>query len=177
MPQAVITVTGITPPAPGKKQGRIIDTENQSWNVWGDKLHNYRIGVSYNIGYDTQEFNGHQFNVIKSAEPTNRVPPVTAAPQASPQTYSVAPGFTVKDEMIFVCGAFNNLMSLPDAWNLTKEQMADKVEDLMWTFQVTLGGKGRPVEETAKQASGPAGSPTQKPQYRTAQEMDDEIPF
>lgn len=137
----VITVAGITPPAPGKKQGKIHDTTGKSWNVWGDKLHNYAIGMSYNITYDTNEFNGAQFNVIKTAVVAAEQPPQAqmAKPQMQPQQYGLAP--TAKDEQIFVCGALNNAMANQNInpMMLTGPDIIGLVEKFRMAWRNTLG--------------------------------------
>lgn len=157
MPQATITVAGITPPAPGKKQGKITDTSNGVWNVWGDKLPSYRMGVTYNITYEDSEFNGHKFYLIKTAEPAGQgaSAPMPRVDMPSP----AAPVFpTKKDEMIFICGAFNNLMQGPGAWERTTAEMAAKTNELKEVFRLTFA---------AKRAQ----------QSHPSHEMDDEIPF
>jgi len=151
MSQATITVAQIAPPAIGKKQGKVQDTNGGVWNVWADKLQLYREGVTYNIVYETQEFNGHQFNVIKTSTPANGTP--TGSPQlqtgvqlpqpAKQQPMFSAPAYTPKDEMIFVCGGFNNVMgnpaTNPGTW--TVAEMIDLVTKLRTAWRNTFGAR------------------------------------
>lgn len=155
MSQANITVAGITPPAAGKKQGDIIDTQGNKWKVWGDKLHLYQMGGSYSITYETNEFKGQQFNVIKTVNP--------AAPQQQPRVQQPAPvqaaqqgqQFTSKDEMIFVCGVINNAMgnSNINPFEITITEFISMVNKSRQAWRNTFG----------KSQSGG--------------DMDDEIPF
>lgn len=124
MPNATITVAGILPPGPGKKQGHVHDTEGNKWNVWHDKIQNFRMGVTYDITYEQSEFNGAHFNVIKTANPSNgapqprqqqAAPPNDGWPGPAPRAPTpMAQQPSVKDEMIFVCGVINNAMSNPN---------------------------------------------------------------
>ncbi len=154
--QTIITVAGITPPGVGKKQGHIIDSEGNKWNVWGDKLQNYRMGVTYDIIYEENEFNGKTFNVIKTAVPSNAQPvqPQRQAPQAAPPQVH---GFSPKDEMIFVCGALNNAMANPnsDPFRVQTTELITFINLLRTAWRNTLG----------------------KPPSQVGVEMDDEIPF
>lgn len=139
MPNAVITVAGITPPGVGKKQGKVSDTTGGVWNVWGDKLHLYRMGVSYDITYEDGEFNGRHFKTIKTANPTNAAP-AQATPQ--PQQHTAPPPSNQnKDEMIFVCGALNNALSNPNAmpFELTAIELATFVKKIRQVWRATIG--------------------------------------
>lgn len=150
MTQATITVAGIHPPGIGKKQGHIIDTTGGKWNVWGDKLHNYREGVTYDITYEVNEFNGAQFSVIKSVRPSNAAPgpqpqrqndgwPGPQPRQASAPSAQVA--FSPKDEMIFVCGIINNSLSNTNInpFEITPIELIDMINKARQAWRNTLG--------------------------------------
>lgn len=141
MPTATITVAGITPPAAGRKQGKIIDADGNKWNVWGDKLQNYRMGVTYNITYDVQEFNNVPFNIIKTAEPAGQG---ASQPRqvSQPQSGGPIPAFDkAKDEHIFVCGALNNALSNTNInpMELQVTDIATFVQKLQQAWKQTLG--------------------------------------
>ncbi len=133
MPAATITVQAKQSPAIGKKQGKVQDTNGSLWNVWGDKLQNYREGVTYDITYEESEFNGHRFNTIKTANPSNvggqqYAPNPTARPEAAPRqapqdgwpgpnprpVIPPSPRYGATDEKtaerILVCGALNSVL-------------------------------------------------------------------
>ena len=140
----VITVAGIVPPGVGKKQGKIHDTTGKSWNVWGDKLHNFAMGHTYSITYDTNDFNGAKFDVIKTADhvgsaPANVMNPPPAQARTQPTTYSPQP--SNRDEQIFVCGALNNAMSNPNVnpMMLTGPDVIGLVEKFRMAWRNTLG--------------------------------------
>lgn len=150
MSQTTITVADITPPEIGKKQGKITDTEGNRWNCWADKLQNYRMGVTYDIVYETNEFNNKQYNVIKTANPSNAAPRVAApkssddwpgpAPrQAPPSSQQVAPN--AKDEMIFVCGIVNNAMANTNInpFIITLTELIAMVDKARSAWRNTLG--------------------------------------
>lgn len=154
--QSQITVAGITPPAIGKKQGKIIDSLGNSWNVWGDKLHLYAMGQTYNITYEVNEFNNKQFNVIKTVSPASGQPQpqrAVAQPPAQPQP-PVGIQLSAKDEMIFVCGIMNNSVgnSNVNPFELTTAELIGMMQKAQQVWRNTMG----------KQARG---------------DMDDEIPF
>lgn len=143
-----ITVTGITPPGAGKKQGHIIDTSGKKWNVWGDKLHNFELNRSYNITYDINEFNGTKFDVIKTAEliGANLNPaPQTFTPQPTGPRHAQTPQYTAqpsaKDEMIFICGALNNSLGNQNVnpMMLTGPDIIGLIEKFRMAWRNTLG--------------------------------------
>jgi len=150
MPAATITVQAKQSPAIGKKQGKIQDTEGKLWNVWGDKLGNYREGVTYDITYEESEFNDHKFNVIKTANPSNNKPSTGALPRDGWPGPSPRPGQPVapiplqpnaKDEMIFVCGVVNNAMSNTNInpFEITLTELIAMVDKARSAWRNTLG--------------------------------------
>ena len=146
--QATITVAGITPPAIGKKQGHIIDSAGSKWNVWGDKLQNYRIGGTYEITYDQNEFNGKTFNVIKSANPSNAAPSQPSRVEQKPADGWPGPiqqQPSAKDEMIFVCGVVNNAMSNTNInpFEITLTELIAMVDKARSAWRNTLGKSQR----------------------------------
>lgn len=148
MPQATITVAGITPPAPGKKQGKIIDVAGAKWNVWGDKIQNYRIGVTYDIIYTPEEFNNVAFNLIKTAEPAGH----GAAQAAAPILRVTEVGSMVeraKDQHIFVCGALNNALSNSNInpFEMQPTEIATFVRNLQQVWKQTLGSQKARTED------------------------------
>ena len=171
MPQAVITVAGITPPPMGKKQGHIIDTVGGKWNVWGDKLPNYRMGVTYNITYEENEFNNAKFFVIKNAEPagaapssrsepSHREPQNPLPPHQSPAAVSQSI-VTEKDRQIFVCALMGRAFGNPntDPFNLERAKIAELGNACFDLFNYLFGPKPK--------------SQGQQPR----DDMDDAIPF
>jgi hypothetical protein len=148
MPTAIITVAAKQSPAIGKKQGKIQDTAGGLWNVWGDKLATYREGVTYDITYEEGEFNGHRFNTIKTANPSNvggqqytPNPPErpAAAPRQAVQNAIIPPN--AKDEMIFVCGIVNNSMSNTNInpFEITLTELITMVDKARSAWRATLG--------------------------------------
>lgn len=154
MPQTTITVAGILPPGQGKKQGKVKDTAGGSWNVWGDKLHLFQMGATYDINYEENSFNNTTFYLIKSFAPASTAG-ATPAPQPRPATLPSAMPVTSKDEQIFVCGALNNALANPNVspFQLQTTDMVNFVNLIRHTWRQTLG----------------------KAQQNNA--MDDEIPF
>ncbi len=142
MPTATITVQAKQSPAIGKKQGKIQDTNGSLWNVWGDKLQNYREGVTYDITYEEGEFNGHRFNTIKTANPSiagQQYVPTPAAVRPAPPSAAIPPN--AKDEMIFVCGIVNNSMSNANInpFEITLTELTAMVDKARSAWRNTLG--------------------------------------
>jgi hypothetical protein len=158
MPQTTITVSGIIPPAPGKKQGKIADSAGGTWNVWGDKLPNYRMGVTYNITYEENEFNNVKYNVIKNAEPAGQGTQQTTMPLTQPSA-SVSPQgvFLDRDRQIWVNALLGKCLANPnvDPFNLENTKIAEKAKFFEGLFDYLFKPK-------VTKAGG---------------EMDDEIPF
>lgn len=155
MTSAVITVAGITPPAAGKKQGDIIDTQGNKWKVWGDKLHLYQMGATYNINYDTNEFKGQNFNVVKTVSPAipqQSVPPAPHTPQSAPPNAPQGQQFTAKDKLIYICGLMNNTVGNPslNPLELTLIELKSQQDKYEQLWRATFGKRS---------------------------DMDDEIPF
>lgn len=142
MPSTTITVQAKQSPAIGKKQGKIQDTEGNKWNVWGDKLQNYREGVTYDIIYETSEFEGHHFNVIKTANPASGpTPQPRTAPLLQAGTHHTTQAPSAKDEMIFVCGIINNSLSNTNInpFELTATELIAMVNKARQAWRNTLG--------------------------------------
>ena len=148
MNSAIITVAGVTPPGPGKKQGHVHDTDGNKWNVWADKIPNYRMGVSYEIKYEENEFNGKTFSVIKTANPANAAPvtPSGHRAPAQPKPSDGWPGpiphqIDPKAETIFVCGLCNNAMANANVnpFEVTLTELIAFVDKARSAWRNTLG--------------------------------------
>lgn len=154
MSSQTITVAAIEAPGIGKKQGRIVDSTGKKWNVWADKLANYQQFRTYEIIYETNEFKGIIFDVIKSAVAVGgeSPPPRTSAAnyQSPPKTYTNPPA-TYDDNQrrmdIFVCGAFNNAMANPNTNPLVMnaENMIMLINNLKTAWKRTLGPQAQPT--------------------------------
>lgn len=144
MDPVIITVASKADPKPGGKQGKVVDTAGNSWQVWQDKLALYHIGGSYRIdNYKTNNFNGRTLNVI------DRMTPVGAhIPGALTRTQSAGsipiPSLISKDETpkrIFVCGALNaclnNQSFNPDS--LTKGYLIAMTNMFIEVYEETFG--------------------------------------
>lgn len=145
MNQDRITVAGITPPAVGKKQGKVIDTVGRSWNVWGDKLANYQMGKTYDITYEVNEFNDAKFNVIKTLKPVMEASGLSGPGMQQPAQAAVQRPIgtqtTQKDEMIFVCGIINNAVANQNInpFELTATELITMVEKARQVWRNTFG--------------------------------------
>lgn len=152
-----ITVADVIYPAAGKKQGKIIDHTGKEWQVWGDKMANYSRGSSYVVQkYKTSDFKGRTYYTIEEATPVGQGPGMVrppAIPSTPVRMAPVQPNLSENERRldIFVCGAFNNLMSNPNV-NPTLLSAADMISlmsRLKDTWVNTLG-PNRPG--TAKRA-------------------------
>lgn len=166
MSNVVITVADINQPAPGKKQGKVIDTTGKTWQVWADKLYLYAPGQSYNITYKTTNFNGKDYYTIDQSAPAGSAaiaPPPRGTTPTQRAAAVVPPIPTVSDYQeaerikrrdIFVQGILNNSAQNQDFVSMQTEELIGFTEKLMIVWFNTLG---------------------KKPQ--TASDMNDEIPF
>lgn len=161
MPQTTITVAGIAPPGEGKKQGKITDTAGGVWNVWGDKIPNYRMGVTYEIKYEENEFKGKKFFVIQNAEPAGQAASQAAQARPSPAGISQSQ-LGPKDKEIWVCALLKEAIGNPnvDPFNLDRAKYAELGKTFFDLYDY-LFAKKLPVQRQAP----------------VEDDMDDEIPF
>lgn len=143
-----ITVADVVYPAPGKKQGKVIDHTGKEWYVWGDKLSGYNRGGNYVISkYKTSEFKGKTYYTIEEVSPAGAGIGMAGPAPARPMAPSPVAAFDHERRMdIFICGAFNNIMSNPNV-NPALLQAADMIEfvkRLKATWMTTLSGPPKP---------------------------------
>ena len=147
-----ITVADVIYPAAGKKQGKIVDHTGKEWYVWGDKMAGYQRGGNYVINkYKTSDFKGKTYYTIEDVAPAGGG--IQSAPQRSiPETpikLAMAPSDHERRMDIFICGAFNNIMSNPNV-NPAMLQAADMMEfvkRLKATWLSTLSGPPKPGDD------------------------------
>ena len=150
-----ITVADVIYPAPGKKQGRIIDQTGKTWQVWGDKMSGYSRGGNYVISkYKTSEFKGQTYYTIEEVSPVGQMPGM-ANPVSAPASIGVSPSDTERRMDIFVCGAFNNIMANPNVNPALLEaaDMINLVKRLKATWVNTLGPNRPGTTQRAAQNS------------------------
>lgn len=164
MPQAVITVERKAP-RPDKKQGHLFDTGGGRWNVYNDKLANFREGVTYEINYEENEFSGTKFNLIKNAEPTNKAATVTASSQGSTSPSD-------KDREIFVCALLKEALGNPNVDPFTLDRAKVGEFGRMCSDLYTYLFKQKAA---APKPAAPSPPPPEPEEQKG--EMNDEIPF
>lgn len=158
-----ITVTSVEWPAAGKKMGAVIDNEGQRWGVWPDKLPGYQQFRTYEIAYKSNDYKGKTYYTIETAKPLNGTGTVTGliVPKAVPRQEE---SFDDKRRMdIFVCGAFNNLLSNSniDPTKMSNADLVALVRGLKQVWTLTLGPQAQAV----------------LPRGASDDELNDEIPF
>lgn len=165
----IITVANVEGPAPGKKQGRVTDTQGRKWQIWGDKLHDYSIGVTYEVTkVKSNYFNGQQYVTIMESHPVGGS---SGGPIGQPVARSNTSGSTItiplpesnKDEQIFVCGALNNTLANPNI-----NPMSLGVQDLV--------GLVNAYRDTWRNTFGRKPATVAKPQS-AGDDMEDSVPF
>lgn len=176
MPIASITVSGVTPPAPGKKRAKVTGTDGNVYQVDAAQMHNFAPGSNWNIEYKNDSFNGFAFKVIERFNPSGvqgSQAPTPTAPVAPYQGQSVimaTPPSPPKEdplpERIFVCGAMNASLGNPNInpATLTEDQIVLMVKGFRRAFARTFGGR-------RDDATAPVPNPQQDA------DMSDEIPF
>ena len=104
MSQQTITIAFVNQPRQaGGKKGSVKDTEGRYWGVWADKLGQYQVGQSYDITFETTQWQGKDQHTIKSA--TARGAPV-AANNGNGMTPR-QPTAPTDAERMFVCSLLN----------------------------------------------------------------------
>ncbi len=203
--EQIITVARVQPPAPGKKQYAVYDTNDKRWGLHNDDASAFAPGATYKIwDWQSSMFNGKQYDTIKSgnyqqmggAAPAPRGG-FTPAPQgAAPQRQYVAPDDVTRRRDIFVCGALNNILGNSSTDPKLKDN-GQELTRLVWrlrkVFDYGLGPAAQdPSFSTAR--TGPGATPEQQaeaalgygrvadnappdPALSKRRDMDDEIPF
>ena len=149
MTKATVTVSFVNQPKEGKKQGSIKTKDNALYGVFENMLGQFQPGSTYEIEYDSREWQGKTFHTVKSAK------------QVAAATNGAAPAAggrydNVTAERIYVCGLLNAFAS-GGQLAIDKQQIRDATNIIRAVWQETFGGV--------------------MPKPTAKEEMDDEIPF
>lgn len=149
---ALITVANVQPPAPGKKMASVYDTQGNRWLIFSNSTGQYAPGASYNIEFESSMFNGKQYNKISSATlvaasaPAGNVVPMQQAPQRAIPAQQFggqtqAPNENTRRLDIFICGAFNNMLSNPQVnpLLLSADDLTNFIKSVKQAWVNTLG--------------------------------------
>lgn len=140
MSDVVITVASKVPPSAANKPGRIVDTTGKQWDAW-EAYPNLIEGQSYILKkIKTRQWNNKTFFTIIEAMPMVSAPQTGVPPGTFIPTPPPMPPYT-KDEMIFVCGGLNNILSNPntDPGQLKAENVIEYVNGLRRAWRNTFG--------------------------------------
>lgn len=196
MAEQIITVASIAWPQPGKKQGAVFDTNNQRWGVFPNDLGSFTQGATYKVwDWQVSMFNGKEYRTIKSEnfqfmgggsaaaqqQPQQRLNGQTRSTPLHQQTGSLSSGLDLERRRdIFVCGAFNNIMSNPGNAGLHDDGQA--MTKLVWRLRKVWDYSLGPHARDPSFTSGPPASDTPEGQAQASQgygrtDMNDDIPF
>lgn len=184
MSDIMITVQDCRPPNPGKKMGVIKDISGKTWLVDAAVINDFQPGTGINIQqYDTFRTNdGKTLYTIKryqivvgGAQTGVRQPP--GQQQQYPQRTAPTPQVNDNERRmdIFICGAFNNMLSNPNI-NPNDLQMMDIIDILQKLKGAWLGVFGpSPLPQRGTQRQDPisSGGTGSLPHN----DMNDDIPF
>lgn len=59
--QATVTVKFVNQPKDGKKKGSIKTMDGQTYGVWADKLNQFQQGKTYELEYESEEWQGKTY--------------------------------------------------------------------------------------------------------------------
>jgi len=113
MPSAVINITEMAMPAPGKKRGRVKDRDGTIYQIDPGMLAGVKNGDTCEISFYDDEFKGMKFRVIETIKSmmTGAAPgPGSMAPSSRPAPMHANPIIN-KDELIFVEALIKEWMS------------------------------------------------------------------
>ena len=65
MATATVTVKFVNQPREGKKKGNIKTADGQQYGVWADKLSQFQPGKTYEIEYESEEWQGKTYHNVK----------------------------------------------------------------------------------------------------------------
>lgn len=132
-----ITVQYINPPKQqGGKKGSVKDTEGRYWGVWADKLGQYEQGKSYDILYETTQWQGKDQHTIKSASPRG----AGVAPAANGNATPRQPTAPTDAERMWVCSLMNASIQSKQI-PLTPDALTSQTNMFRQVWQDTFGAK------------------------------------
>jgi len=163
MPSAVINITEMAMPAPGKKRGRVKDRDGTIYQIDPGMLAGVKNGDTCEISFYDDEFKGMKFRVIETIKSMMSGGPVPTPTRLATIHTSDTPQIN-KDELIFVEALIKEWMSgIPIG---EADALIRAVNTLRTVYAKTFGSnpvfKVPSKIETAKQAFN--------------EEMGDEIP-
>jgi hypothetical protein len=175
MADITITVKEVRPPSPGKQKGVLIDASGKWWLVQPQDMNSFSPGYSYRITeFDTFTGNtGRTFYTIKQFQSIVNNGNGAAPRAPAPRTSSPPADDTARRMDIFVCGAFNNLLSNANVnpLDLKMMDMVSILNDLRSSWLGVFGPSPLPRQQPRKE------DPISTSQQRSNGDMDDEIPF
>lgn len=147
---AVINVAYVNLPKAGKKNGSVKTADGAYYGVPPNMLALFQPNNSYEVAYETSEWQGKTYRNVSAVKPAGSTPPVMHHPaagrNAGPQDMATA-------ERIFVCGALNAAIRAGQVNVGDVESTTHAVQAIREAWRMTLGN----------------------PQQRD--DMDDSIPF
>lgn len=147
-----ITVAEMNPPAPGKKQFKLVDSTGKQWGVWADKANLYQVGQSYMIEkHKTNNFQGNTYYTIEESRPmSNGQGTQATSVRQEPRVQAPPPqALTLKDEVIFVAGQMNNAMANPsiNPFGITTVERIKFINDCRTAWRNTFGARAQSSED------------------------------
>jgi len=133
MNTATITAQYLNPPKPGRKTGSVKDTDGQYWDVWPDKLAQMQQGGTYQIEYETRDYQGKTYCTIK-----NIVGGSAPAPKSNGVAAKPANGYGKNDEQIFVLAILKEGLASKNV-NWDRAQITETVNTLRQIYKDTFG--------------------------------------
>lgn len=117
MQTATIQVRYVNPPKTPKGPGSVKDANGTYWKVWKDDLAKFQEGGTYQVGFETEQYQGKDQYTVKAVSPagaqqaTQQVPQPSPTPAGTPSPAPIGHNRNGTDaataERIFVCGIVN----------------------------------------------------------------------
>lgn len=140
---ATITIVQKTPPAPGKKQWKILAETGESFGAFPPEAAQLEEGCRYTIGYTSSDFQGRTYHTVKSAQ---RVEGGRAHMDASAKAL-VAPAKSYSGNdprQIFVCAIVKEWVpAIPVGETST---LVVAIQSALDAYDQTFGGKAAPAK-------------------------------
>lgn len=159
MPSLTMTVKYVNPPTQGKRRGTIKGADNQYLGVFGDKIHLFQAGQTYEIEYtESTSTDGVTYrNVVTASQvmPAQASKPVADVPVRNNGGGNTYRETCAKDaERMFVCGALNAALHSSQV-QPTRQSVGVFVNVLrgVWRDSFGVGDIDAPYE-TQRQARG-----------------------
>lgn len=133
MQTQTVSVAYVNPPKNPKGPGSIKDTEGRYWKVWpkDTPLDRFVVGQSYDVAFETEQYQGKDQYIVKTATP--RGAPVQSQAQTPRQPTAPSDG-----RRMFICSIVNAYIQAGKL-DLRSDSLVNAINVVGSAYDQTLG--------------------------------------